>query len=169
MSCASWSTSSTAFCDGVLSRTIPWTLLKKQFYENKAYRTFYEYLRDGKKSTNSNVIVVDPVKDMMRLLMDEFTSLDTYARPPQSNIPNAMFIVCTNDGYVLRDGIPDMNDVWPGCLIRYIPYGHISAFLFNQSLFLHAVAEMLQRQQPNVKLKKNPIISPITITTSTNT
>ncbi len=165
LSCASWSTSSTAFCDGVLSRTIPWALFKKQFYENKAYQTFYEYLREGKKS---NLINVDPVKDMMRLLMDEFTSLDNYSRPVQSNIPNAMFIVCTNDGYVLRDGIPDMNDLWPGCLIRYIPYGHISAFLFNQSVFLRAVAEMLQRQQPDVKLKKNPIISSMTMTTSTN-
>ncbi|CAF0810744.1 unnamed protein product [Rotaria sordida] len=169
LSCASWSTSSTAFCDGVLSRTIPWDLLKKQFYENKAYQTFYEYLREGKKSTSSNLSVIDPVKDMMRLIMDEFTSLDNYSRPVESNIPNAMFIIGTNDGYVLRDGIPDMNDVWPGCLVRYIPYGHISGFLFSQSVFQHAVAEMLQRQQPNVKLKKSPITSPITITTSTNT
>ncbi|UJR28204.1 hypothetical protein I4U23_009455 [Adineta vaga] len=169
LSCASWSTSSTAFCDGVLSRSIPWSLLKKQFYENKAYQTFYEYLRDGKKSTQSNLIVADPVKDMMRLLMDEFTSLENYARPVESNIPNAMFIVGSHDGYVLRNGIPDMSDLWPGCLVRYIPYGHISAFLFNQSLFHHAIAEMLQRQQPNVKLKKNPIIPPVTINTTTNT
>jgi hypothetical protein len=168
LSCASWSTSSTAFCDGVLSRTIPWALLKKQFYENKAYQTFYEHLREEKKSTNSNIVIVDPVKDMMRLLMDEFTSLDNYSRPTESNISNAMFIVCTNDGYILRDGIPDMNDLWPGCLIRYIPYGHISAFVFNQSVFLHAIAEMLQRQQPNVKLKKDPIISPVPMTTTSS-
>ena len=165
LSCASWSTSSTAFCDGVLSRTIPWPLLRKQFYENKAYQTLYDYLREGNKT---NIVAADPVKDMMRLLMDEFTSLDNFARPVESNIPNAMFIVCTNDGYVLRDGIPDMNDVWPGCLIRFIPYGHISAFVFNQSLFLRATAEMLQRQLPNIKLKKNPIVSPITVTTSSN-
>ena len=169
LSCASWSTSSTAFCDGVLSRTIPWGLLRKQFYENKAYQTFYEYLREGRKASRSNIVIVDPVKDLMRLLMDEFTSLDFYSRPVQSNIPNAMFIVCSNDGYVLRDGIPDMNDVWPGCLIRYIPYGHISAFVFNQSMFLHAIAAMLQRQQPNIKLKKNPLVSPVTITTTTTT
>jgi hypothetical protein len=168
LSCASWSTSSTAFCDGVLARSIPWPLLKKQFYENKAYQTFYEYLREGKKSKNSNLANLDPVKDMMRLLMDEFTCLDNYSRPVESNIPNAMFIVCTNDGYILRDGIPDMNDLWPGCLIRYIPYGHISAFIFNQSVFHNTIAEMLQRQQPNVKLKKNPIISPVTITTTTS-
>ena len=152
----------------MLSRTIPWPLLRKQFYENKAYQDFYEYLRQEKKSTNSNPVVLDPVKDMMRLVMDEFTSLENYARPAESNIPNAMFIVCTNDGYVLRDGIPDMNDLWPGCSVRFIPYGHISAFIFNQSLFHHAVAEMLQKQQPNVNLKKNPIIPRVTINTTTN-
>lgn len=168
LSCASWSTSSTAFCDGVLSRTVPWELLKKQFYENKAYQNFYEYLRDEERTKNSNRLVVDPVRDMMRLLMDEFTSLEKYARPPQSNIANSLFIVCTNDGYILRDGIPHMDDVWPGCLVRYIPYGHISAFVFNQSLFYHAVAEMLQRQQPNIKLKKNPLVSPVTMRTSTH-
>jgi len=171
LSCASWSTSSTAFCDGVLSRTIPWDLLKKQFYENKAYQTFFEYLRDGRESsTRSKQVVVDPVRDMMRLVMDEFTSLEFYARPVDSNLSNALFIACTNDGYVLREGIPDMNDLWPGCQVRFIPYGHITAFLFNQTVFLHAVAEMLQRQQPNIKLKKNPVIPPLTIpTTNTNT
>jgi len=114
------------------------------------------------------MIVLDPVKDMMRLLMDEFTSLHNYSRPVESNIPNAGFIVCTKDGYVLRDGIPHMNDLWPGCHIRYIPRGHISAFLFNQSAFQHAIAEMLQRQEPNVKLKKNPIVSPISVTSNSN-
>ncbi|CAF4190106.1 unnamed protein product, partial [Adineta steineri] len=44
----------------------------------------------------------------------------------------------------------------------------ISGFLFNQSGFQHAIAEMLQRQEPNVKLKKNPIVSPISVTTSPN-
>ena len=165
LSCASWSTSSTAFCDGVLSRTVPWSLLKKQFYENKAYQTFYEYLCQGKRS---NLNLIDPVKDMMRLVMDEFTSLENYARPIPSNISNAMFIVCTNDRYIIRNGVPDMNDLWPGCHVRYISYGHIGAFLFNQSVFHHAVAEMLQKQQPNVKLKNKPIVPSMKMTTSTN-
>ncbi|CAF3081116.1 unnamed protein product [Rotaria socialis] len=173
LSCASWSTSSTAFCDGVLSSTIPWELLKKQFYENRAYQTFYEFLREGRKSTDSKsagtAVVVDPIKDMMRLVMDEFTSLEFYARPVASNMLNAMFIICKNDGYILRDGTPDMNDLWPGCLVRTVSYGHISAFIFSQSTFLHATAEMLQRQQPNVKLKKNPVVTLINVTASSNT
>ena len=168
VSCASWSSSSTVFCDGVLSRTIPWPLLKRQFTENPAYQTFYDYLRDLSKSTDSQRITADPVKDLMRYMMDEFTSLHNYSRPIESNISNAMFIACTNDGYVLRDGIPHMNDVWPGCLIRFIPRGHISGFFLNQSGFQHAVAEMLQRQQPNVKLKKNPVTTSLSVTTTTN-
>jgi len=75
---------------------------------------------------------------MMRLLMDEFTSLYNYSCSVQSNISNAMFIACTHDG------IPHMNDVWPGIHIRYIPHGHVSAFLFNHSGFHHAAADILQ-------------------------
>ncbi|CAF4171924.1 unnamed protein product, partial [Rotaria sordida] len=134
----------------------------RQFYENKASQTFYDYLCERNRSIDSNKIVLDPIKDMMRLLMDEFTSLHNYSRLIQSNIPNVMFIACTHDG------ISHMNDVWPGIHIRYIPHRHVSAFLFNQSGFNHAAAEMLQRQEPNVKLKKHLIISPISVTTPKN-
>ncbi|CAF4051728.1 unnamed protein product, partial [Rotaria sordida] len=64
--------------------------LSRQFYENK--------------------IVLDLIKDMMRLVMDELTSSYNYSCSVQSNISNAMFIACTHDGYVLRDAIPHMND-----------------------------------------------------------
>lgn len=169
LSCASWSSSSTVFCDGVLSRTIPWALLRKQFAENKAYQDFYEELKEQHRGSASDSLPVqDPVKDMMRLLMDEFTSLHNYSRPVESNITNAMFIACLHDGYVLRDGLPHMSDVWPGCLVRYIRQGHISAYLFNQTIFNDAVAEMLQRQQADVRLKKEPVIPPASVPTSTN-
>ncbi|CAF4210646.1 unnamed protein product, partial [Rotaria sordida] len=122
----------------------------RQFFENIASQTFYDYLRERNRSIDSNKIVLDLIKDMMRLLMDEFTSLYNYSCSVQSNISNAMFIACTHDGYVLRDGIPHMNDVWSGIHIRYIPHGHVSAFLFNQSGFHHAAAaKMLQRQESN--------------------
>ncbi|CAF1157278.1 unnamed protein product [Rotaria sordida] len=89
-------------------------------------------------------------------------SLHNYSRPISSNISNAMFVACTHDG------IPHMNDVWPGVHIRYIPHGYVSAFLLNRVGFHHAVAELLQRQEPSVKQKKNSVISPISITTSEN-
>ncbi|CAF1070455.1 unnamed protein product, partial [Rotaria sordida] len=140
----------------------------RQFYENKASQTSYDYLCERNRSIDSNKIVLNLIKDIIRLLMDEFTSLYNYSRSVQSNISNAMFIVCTHDGYILRDGIPHMNDVWPGIHIRYIPHGHVNAFLFNQLGFHHTAAKMLQRQEPNVKLKKHLNISPIFVTTPKN-
>jgi hypothetical protein len=152
----------------VLSRTIPWPLLAKQFYENRAYQTFYDQLREQVKPTESHrSTTIDPVQDMMRLMMDEFTSLHNYSRPMESNLSNALFIACTNDGYVLHHGLPHMTDIWPGCHVRYIRRGHISGYLLNQSLFHQAVAEMLQRQQENSKLIKTPVLSSMSITTST--
>ncbi|CAF4260170.1 unnamed protein product, partial [Rotaria sordida] len=76
----------------------------RQFYKNKASQTFYDYLRERNRSIDSNKMVLDLIKDMMRLLMDEFASLYNYSRSLQSNISNAMFITCTHDG------IPHMND-----------------------------------------------------------
>ncbi|CAF1250104.1 unnamed protein product [Rotaria sordida] len=121
----------------------------QQFYKNKASQTFYDYLRERDRSIDSNKIVLNLIKDMMRLLMDEFISLYNYSRSVQPNIS-------------------DMNDVWPGIHIRYAPHGHVSVFLFNQSDFHHAAAKMLQRQESNVKLKKHLIISPISVTTPKN-
>ncbi|CAF4197601.1 unnamed protein product, partial [Rotaria sordida] len=80
-------------------------LPSRQFYENKAFQTFYDYLRERNRSIDSNKIVLDLIKDMMHLLMDEFTSLYNYSCSLQSNISNAMFIACTHDG------IPHMNDI----------------------------------------------------------
>ncbi|CAF1300450.1 unnamed protein product, partial [Rotaria sordida] len=75
--------------------------LSRQFYENK--------------------IVLDLIKDMMRLVMDELTSSYNYSCSVQSNISNAMFIACTHDGYVLRDGIGSVH----------LRTGDILAFIFN--------------------------------------
>ncbi|CAF1499259.1 unnamed protein product [Rotaria sordida] len=83
----------------------------RQFYENKASQTFYDYVRERNRSIDSNKIVLDLIKDVMRLLMNEFTSLYNYLRSVQSNISNPVFIACTHDGYVLRNGIPHMTDV----------------------------------------------------------
>jgi len=189
LSCLSWSTSSTVFCNGVISRTIPWPLLSKQFYEDKAYRLFYDMLvakeqqqqqqSDITSQREQNILTsvtvekkrkifatpftisksssIDPVKDFMRLLMDEFTHLKNYSIPPEQNILNSLFIVGKQDGYVLRDGITNMSDLWTGCDVRYINHGHISAFVFNQSSFNKALHEMLQRQQQNLQQQKQSL------------
>ncbi|CAF1255941.1 unnamed protein product, partial [Rotaria sordida] len=54
-------------------------LPSRQFYKNKASQTFYDYLRERNRSIDSNKIVLNLIKDMMRLLMDEFTSLYNYS------------------------------------------------------------------------------------------
>lgn len=39
------------------------------------------------------------------------------------------------DAYIPRTGVRSLQEIWPGCEIRYLEGGHISAYLFKQGLF----------------------------------
>lgn len=39
------------------------------------------------------------------------------------------------DAYIPRTGVLSVQDIWPGCEVRYLNGGHISAYLFKQNLF----------------------------------
>lgn len=39
------------------------------------------------------------------------------------------------DAYVPRTGVLSLQDIWPGCEVRYLSGGHVSAYLFKQNTF----------------------------------
>ncbi|CAF1026388.1 unnamed protein product [Rotaria sordida] len=67
--------------------------------------TPYYGLRKPPDQSRSSLLYITDLHfmDMIRLFMDEFTSLYNYSCSVQSNISNAMFIACIHDGYVLRN------------------------------------------------------------------
>ena len=69
----------------------------------------------------------------MRGVMDECTHLAHFDRPVD---PSLVIIVAANhDAYIPRDKVISLTDLWPGCEVRYIDEGHVSAFLFKQNEF----------------------------------
>lgn len=44
-------------------------------------------------------------------------------------------IQAKEDAYVPRTGVLSLQDIWPGCEVRYLNGGHISAYLFKQNTF----------------------------------
>lgn len=69
----------------------------------------------------------------MRGIMDEFTYLGYYSTPVDPNL--IIIVAAKDDAYVLREGVTDLTEIWPGAEVRYINAGHIAAFLFKQSDF----------------------------------
>ncbi|GAB6026011.1 hypothetical protein CHUAL_011974 [Chamberlinius hualienensis] len=79
----------------------------------------------------------------MRGIMDEFTHLSAFSCPVDPGL--IIIVVAKSDGYVLREGITDLRDIWPGAEVRYIDAGHIGAFLFKQSVFRKAIIDAFDR------------------------
>lgn len=48
--------------------------------------------------------------------MEEFTSLSKYPIPKDTGLVKS--IIAENDGYIIRDGVPTMQQVWPGSAVH---------------------------------------------------
>ena len=65
--------------------------------------------------------------------MDECTHLSHFEKPVDPSLIIA--VAAKQDAYMPRDRVICLSDLWPGCEVRYIDRGHVSAFLFDQSAF----------------------------------
>ncbi|KAE8630374.1 hypothetical protein XENTR_v10000803 [Xenopus tropicalis] len=69
----------------------------------------------------------------MKGVMDECTHVGNFSVPVD---PSLIIVVqAKEDAYVPRTGVRGLHEIWPGCEIRYLEGGHISAYLFKQGLF----------------------------------
>ncbi|XP_068136046.1 protein ABHD18 [Hyperolius riggenbachi] len=79
----------------------------------------------------------------MKGVMDECTHVGNFSVPVD---PSLIIVVqAKEDAYVPRAGVRSLQEIWPGCEIRYIAGGHISAYLFKQGLFRQAIYDAFNR------------------------
>ena len=65
--------------------------------------------------------------------MDECTHLKNFSIPIDTSL---IISVCArDDGYVPRNGVTDLSEIWPGADVRFIDAGHVSAFVLHQKEF----------------------------------
>ncbi|KAE8630379.1 hypothetical protein XENTR_v10000803 [Xenopus tropicalis] len=79
----------------------------------------------------------------MKGVMDECTHVGNFSVPVD---PSLIIVVqAKEDAYVPRTGVRGLHEIWPGCEIRYLEGGHISAYLFKQGLFRQAIYDAFNR------------------------
>ncbi len=76
----------------------------------------------------------------MRGIMDECTHLGNFSVPIDPEL--AIIINATRDGYVPRNGIQNLTDLWPGSTVRYLDCGHVAAILFNTNAFRSVLIDL---------------------------
>ncbi|XP_064306553.1 protein ABHD18 isoform X4 [Phalacrocorax carbo] len=79
----------------------------------------------------------------MKGVMDECTHVANFSVPVD---PSLIIVVqAKEDAYIPRTGVRSLQEIWPGCEIRYLDGGHISAYLFKQGLFRQAIYDAFDR------------------------
>uniref|UniRef100_A0A1A7YHB4 Chromosome 4 open reading frame 29 n=2 Tax=Iconisemion striatum TaxID=60296 RepID=A0A1A7YHB4_9TELE len=227
--CLSWSTASSVFTTGVLSKAVNWRQLEKQFAVNSVYEeeiiSLLEYCgADSFKMRTEPLRNLDSMEDLLHLsedfrvsagqhskeqiqsriggsseggrthvfissssdggggpnrdtlqrsfgvhrprmksdpaqccrptlhsesigfmkgVMDECTHMANFSVPVDTNL--IIVVQAKEDAYVPRTGVLSLQEIWPGCEVRYLSGGHISAYLFKQNFFRQAIYDAFNR------------------------
>ncbi|XP_059153119.1 protein ABHD18-like isoform X1 [Physella acuta] len=101
-------------------------------------------LRSSSPSPDQMKNLQQEALDFMRGVMDECTHLGNFSVPVD---PELIIIVSARqDAYVPKEGVLGLDDLWPGCEVRYVDNGHVGAVLLHQSAFRKAIADAFDRQ-----------------------
>nr|CAG4649445.1 EOG090X08BF [Scapholeberis mucronata] len=118
------------FSAGQLSSRLQW--LRRPFLNDPV-------LSDGLEKAQARQQAVE----FMRGIMDEFTHIANYSRPVDSSC--IVIVTASDDAYVPREGCADLSQLWPGSEIRYVPTGHVAAYLLHHRLFRKAVKDAFDK------------------------
>lgn len=70
----------------------------------------------------------------MYVLMEEFTNIANFPIPKDTTLVKT--IIAENDGYVIRDGVPSMQQIWPGSNVEV---STSASFCFNKLFWMSQV------------------------------
>ncbi|MBN3280291.1 ABD18 protein, partial [Polyodon spathula] len=71
--------------------------------------------------------------NFMKGVMDECTHIANFSVPVDPSL--VIVVQAKEDAYIPRTGVRSLQEIWPGCEVRFLNGGHISAYLFKQGLF----------------------------------
>ncbi|CAA7407981.1 unnamed protein product [Spirodela intermedia] len=112
-----------AFCEGILKHATAWEALRED-------------------ATQAATMTLEQVRERMRSVL----SLTDVTRFPVPKIPQAViFVAATDDGYIPRHSVMELQKAWPGSEVRWVTGGHVSSFLFHNDAFRKAIIDSLDR------------------------
>ncbi|CAK6979934.1 protein ABHD18 [Scomber scombrus] len=106
-----------------------------------AKNTLHEKKRDSSKYCRQSLHMESI--SFMKGVMDECTHMANFSVPVDTSL--IIVVQAKEDAYVPRAGVRSLQEIWPGCEVRYLNGGHISAYLFKQNVFRRAIYDAFNR------------------------
>ncbi|XP_027175394.1 protein ABHD18-like [Coffea eugenioides] len=113
-----------AFCEGVLKHATAWDALRDDLAMEKAAMTLEE------------------VRDRMRNVL---SLTDVTRFPIPKNPKSVIFVAATDDGYIPKHSVLELQKAWPGSEVRWVTGGHVSSILLHGGQFRKAIVDALDR------------------------
>ncbi|KAK1259726.1 hypothetical protein QJS04_geneDACA010361 [Acorus gramineus] len=112
-----------AFCEGILQHATAWEALREDAAQNAE-------------------MTLEQVRERMRSVL----SLTDVTRFPIPKNPQAVvFVAATDDGYIPKHSVLELQRAWPGSEVRWVTGGHVSSFLLHNDHFRKAIVDSLDR------------------------
>ncbi|GFY93624.1 hypothetical protein Acr_09g0000700 [Actinidia rufa] len=115
-----------AFCEGILKHATAWEALREDLTVQKA------------------AITLEEVRERMRNVLS-LTDVTRFPIPKNSNA--VIFVAATDDGYIPKHSVLELQRAWPGSEVRWVTGGHVSSFLLHNGEFRKAIVDGLNRLQ----------------------
>ncbi|KAF9597328.1 hypothetical protein IFM89_017231 [Coptis chinensis] len=113
-----------AFCEGILRHATAWNVLKE----------------DGGIQKSS--MTLEEVRERMRTVL---SLTDVTRFPVPKNPESVIFVGATDDGYIPKHSVLELQKAWPGSEVRWVTGGHVSSFLLHNNEFRRAIVDALDR------------------------
>ncbi|TKR93267.1 hypothetical protein L596_007756 [Steinernema carpocapsae] len=151
--CLSWSTAAPVFTEGALSGGVQWEILERELMRPE----FRKLIREIPNCTwleqaaeDNRKYKTGETKQLMWILMDEFTNLANYPTPRDTSLITSIF--AEEDAYVLKRGqhrdIPCLKNLWPNANFIDLPkVGHVESYFKHHDVFRKAISDMLERKK----------------------
>ncbi|KAB1202823.1 hypothetical protein CJ030_MR8G024936 [Morella rubra] len=121
-----------AFCEGILKHGTAWEALGEDLAKREAAMILEEV-----RERMHNVL---PLADVTRF-------------PIPKNPDAVIFVAATDDGYIPKHSVLELQKAWPGSEVRWVTGGHVSSFLLHNGEFRRAIIDGLNR----LEWKESPL------------
>lgn len=125
------------FCDGLYRHATAWDALRKD-----AATLAQDVTSLTEDTAQKSGITIEQVRERLRSVL----SLTDVTRFPVPKNPQAViFVGATDDGYIPKHSIMELQKAWPGSEVRWVTGGHVSSFFLHNDAFRKAIVDALDR------------------------
>ncbi|KAL4198224.1 hypothetical protein AMTRI_Chr03g139150 [Amborella trichopoda] len=114
-----------AFCEGILQHGTAWEVLRTD-------------------AAQKVEMTLEQVRERMRSVL---SPTDVTRFPIPKNPKAVVFVAATDDGYIPKHSVLELQKAWPGSEVRWVTGGHVSSFLLHNNEFRRAIQDALNRLQ----------------------